>query len=68
MFRKTEILLKINFKLATTVTVVAEYFKVIDIGPCPTLNSLLSKEKNKYYFTSSETQLNLYSLCKSYGN
>ena len=45
MFRKTEILLKTNFKLSTTVTVVVEYLKVIDMGPRPTINSLVKRKK-----------------------
>lgn len=43
MFRKTKILLKINFKLAMTVTVVVEYLKVIDIGP----RHIIKKKKRK---------------------
>lgn len=45
MFRKTEILLKTNFKLSTTITVVVEYLKVIDMGPRPTINSLVKRKK-----------------------
>ena len=50
MFRKTEILLKTNFKLSTTVTVVVEYLKVIDMGPRPTINSLVKRKKNILLF------------------
>lgn len=46
MCRKTKILLQINFKLATTVTVVVEYLKVIDIGP----RHIIKKKKGKIVF------------------
>lgn len=47
MFRKTKILLKINFKLSTTVTVVVEYLKVIDMGP---RHIIKKKKKGKIVF------------------